>query len=728
MKHCNIIVYLLALIFSMFVESCSDLSGIESDINLLSKRVSTLEDALDVLKKAQLENKTINSVVPSSNGEDWIVTFTDKQEVVFSNGGNDAILLRSIDRDTNSGIITLTMSDGQIFKFNLNVSFPTSIVSLIDDKIFISENSTCTFKVIVNPSDAVIKTDEGNGAFSLSFQSKPEVPFVAIDSISPAKDDKGNIMAGLYFITIKDLGVRTNYTDEFSVQIESKDSSGDSIKIRSESIAIEWCNDKSLYDFRIGDCMAKYDGDFITFNIPFGSTDFSKLKPTFKTDGKVYVNEVEQKSGASEVDLSMPVEYTIVSPNGEKKVYFVSIVFGDLPMVYLKTINSHPIDSRDTYQENVTVYVTNSEYKNKYNNVRIKGRGNSTWNYMEKHCYTMKLDKKSEFIGLKKHKTFALIGNYTDKTLIRNYMTYMMGREIFNRTWSPSTRNVHYIVNGEYLGLYLIVETIKIDKNRVDIPNIEDCESISEVDNYGFIMEFDKRADDNFCFTTPEGYCISLKEPDGADIDDSKKSYIKKTIQNAENALFSSDFWNPSSSNYYGNYLDIDSFVDWLLVQEVTKITDSNIARAYSSCYMYFDPKDHKFHMGPIWDYDVAYGNYAYENSGSESIYTYGWWAGKGAWLGRLLADNSFQKKVKQRWTAKKAELDIWASSRTQEAATAIEKEASINFQRWPILGTYVWQNAPGSTNRKTYQSEVDYLKEWMKYRISWLDSQISRW
>lgn len=722
--------FLLFSLLCSFFYSCTDLSGIESDISLLSTRVSNLEDAVLLLKKAQSESKTISSVTQTPNNSAWVVTFTDKEEITLVNAANGTPIISSINKDKNNGIISLTMSDGKIFRFNLNVSYPTSIIPIIDNnKLFLAANNTCTFKIIVNPSDAVVKTDvEGDDcSLSLVMSTKTESPFLSIDKVEPVIDSDGNVKDGLFLVTIRDLGLRTDYREPLNIELDSRNSKGDTIKVKSETISIEWCQDKSFHDFRIGDCLAKFDGNFITFHIPYGSVDFSKLKPTFKSDGKVYINNVEQKSGASEVNFRMPQEYTVVSPNGEKKTYIVSIAFSDLPVVYLQTKNNHSIDSKEVYQEDVTIYVINSEHQAKYANARVKGRGNSTW-AMPKKCYTMKLDKKAEFLGLKKHKTFAFVGNYTDKTLIRNQMTYLMGRDIFNNCWSPATRNVHYVVNGEYLGLYMVVETVKTDKNRVDIPNIEDCTVISEASKYGFIVEFDLRADDNYCFVTDKGYYLSLKDPDGINIDQSLKSHIRKTVQIAENALYSSEFKQSSSPKYYGDYFNLDSFIDWLLVNEVSKVTDSNIARSYSSCYMYYDPKDARFHMGPIWDYDVAYGNYAFENSYSESIYTDGWWAGYGAWLGRMLTDVNFKKKVKQRWTEKKAELDAWSTIKTQEAADTLANDAAINFQRWPILGKYVWQNAPGSENRKTYQSEVDYLKNWMKSRISWLDSRISKW
>ena len=334
----------------------------------------------------------------------------------------------------------------------------------------------------------------------------------------------------------------------------------------------------------------------------------------------------------------------------------------------------------------------------------------------------MKLDKKDEFLGFKKEKTFALVANYADKTLIRNEMSYQLGRDILkNMSWNPSTKYVHFFLNDSYEGVYMICETVKINESRVNVPNIEDCKNTTEIHKYGFIVEVNDRQDDICNFITPYGVKFSMKDPDGENLSEEIKKYIKNTVINYENALYSSDFNNPVSQNYFYKYFDTNSFIDWWIVNEIGKNVDANF---HYSCFMYLDPSDQKLHMGPLWDFDIANGNVNF----TDAQYYSGWWINQTKWLKQMFADPVFVIKAKRRWNDKKTEIDNWVNNLIQEKANSLQNDVMRNFYRWPILGTYVWPNAAGYANRTTYQSEIDFFKTWTKNRIDWMDMEINGW
>ena len=182
--------------------------------------------------------------------------------------------------------------------------------------------------------------------------------------------------------------------------------------------------------------------------------------------------------------------------------------------------------------------------------VEIKGRGNSSWR-QHKKPYAIKLSSKNELLGMKKHKRWVLIANYSDKTLLRNYCASQLGNGIYNHEWNPSFISVQLIMNGKYRGVYLLGEAIKIDKNRVNIPDISD-----DPDNGGFIFELNERMDEDFNFETTHKLDISLKEPDVVSKEIQEK--VRTIIQTAEDALYSSDFDDPQKG--YAKYYDVDSF------------------------------------------------------------------------------------------------------------------------------------------------------------------------
>lgn len=379
---------------------------------------------------------------------------------------------------------------------------------------------------------------------------------------------------------------------------------------------------------------------------------------------------------------------------------------------------------------NANLEVSNCSESMKTATLTIKGRGNSSWTNAPKKSYTIKFKDKQNFLGLGKNKSFALIANYFDKTLLRNFTSYKLAKTVFTgMTWNPDAKCVNLFINNVYQGVYLAVETIKIGEKRVNIPDIADCKDIADFNNYGFILEVDSRQDENFNFRTENNVPFSLKEPDGEDLQDDVKKKIQEKVQAAENALYSVDFKNPSSENYYGNFLDVDSFVDWWLLEELAKNTDSNF---YSSCYIYFNPTDKKFCMGPVWDFDLGWGNinstetytgFKVCESSNKDNET---WE---SWILQLLKDDNFKEIAKSRWSQLKPKIEEYFGTGNTDGYEAkfesLQYDAELNFERWPILGKETWKCPAGAEERKTFTAEKEFFINWKNNRIQWLDGNI---
>lgn len=347
----------------------------------------------------------------------------------------------------------------------------------------------------------------------------------------------------------------------------------------------------------------------------------------------------------------------------------------------------------------------------------IKGRGNSSWFNAPKKSYTLKFESKQNFLGLEKHKSFALIANYFDKTLLRNVSAYSLAKKVFTKmSWAPSAKTVNLFIDGVYQGLYSAVESVKIAENRVNIPDISDFVPIQETtqdmtafDKYGFILEVNDRMDEDLSFKSDKGVPFSLKEPDGKDLNQDIRNKIKEKTNSVEAKVYKGDF----------SELDLYSFADWWIVEELAKNTDSQF---YSSCYMYFDPADKKFHMGPVWDFDLGFGNNMVD------VNTEGFQAdaaSNGAnWILELKKSEAFMNIVKTRWNECKPLIELYFSGEYEENLSNIKKDVDVNFIRWPILGKSVWKAPNDCETRKTYDSEVEYFKTWKDNRIQWLSSQ----
>ena len=343
----------------------------------------------------------------------------------------------------------------------------------------------------------------------------------------------------------------------------------------------------------------------------------------------------------------------------------------------------------------------------------IKGRGNSSWTNAPKKSYTLKFESKQNFLGLEKHKSFALIANYFDKTLLRNVSAYSLAKKVFTKmSWAPSAKTVNLFIDGVYQGLYSAVESVKIAKNRVNIPDISDLVALQDMtafDEYGFILEVNDRLDEDFNFISENKVPFSLKEPDGSDLTPEICNKIEEKTNQIEAEVYAGNFSN----------IDLYSFADWWIVEELAKNTDSQF---YSSCYMYFDPSDKKIHMGPVWDFDLGFGNNGVD------VKTEGFQADEaqnGAnWILELRKSEEFKNIVKERWNTCKPLIESYFSGEYEENLSNIKKDVDVNFIRWPILGKSVWKAPNDCESRTTYDSEVEYFKTWKDNRIQWLSSQ----
>lgn len=372
-----------------------------------------------------------------------------------------------------------------------------------------------------------------------------------------------------------------------------------------------------------------------------------------------------------------------------------------LPAVYLTTKTKKDVASREKYEDG-TIKIENKTY-----NLQIKGRGNSSWGQFPKHSYTLKLNKSESLLGMKKNKSWVLVSNYGDKTLIRNQYVYYLGKEIFNKMmWNPTFKQVDLYINNDYKGTYLLGEKIAIGKNRVN------------VNENGFIVEMNRREDEDFNFRTTHDVSISLKEPDKVDKKTQQK--IRKIIQDAEDAMFSKNFADPQKG--YAAYIDVDSFIDWYLINEFAKNVDS---AWFSSIYIVYNPADGKLHLGPLWDYDLGLGNINYNDCDNPEGY---YIQKRGVWYAQLFKDPAFRAKVKKRWNEKKNQLKASIETQIDKFYSQVLESSYYNFEKWPILGEYVWPNADGWNERLSIQSEIDYLKEWCHRRFEWMDQAINKY
>ncbi|MDG1849500.1 MAG: CotH kinase family protein, partial [Flavobacteriales bacterium] len=402
-----------------------------------------------------------------------------------------------------------------------------------------------------------------------------------------------------------------------------------------------------------------------------------------------------------------------------------------LPKVYIETENQTTIKQKtEGYVNGLVTVVAGTSIKSGATIqgleslvMEIRGRGNSTWMHPKKP-YQMKLAEKAAFLDMPKDKKWIFLAEYSDKTMLRNTMALEMGYTS-SLDWTPEGEFAEVYINGEYNGTYNITQKVEEKSNRVDLG-----------DN-GFLMEIDQPqrldADDHF-ITTSSFPVIALKEPDlndiiedsGIDVANETKNKISSFVNEFESALYGSNFDDPVSG--YAKYIDIESFIDWFLINEITKNVD---AKNFSSIYFNVildENNEGKIKMGPLWDFDLSFGNNNYSNS----QYPEGWWVKENAWITRLMEDPAFEKQVKikfhNHYYAKKEEM----LQKIANYAEALEASVAQNDLRWaPYIGTQVWPNpnegdiASGNSGLTGYADALNYMTNWYETRMGWLKDNL---
>jgi len=415
-------------------------------------------------------------------------------------------------------------------------------------------------------------------------------------------------------------------------------------------------------------------------------------------------------------DENNPIEVTIDKPITIKAV-FKHYPASGLPVVKIKTNQVvGPAMDKSSYVEGSLEIIGDGNFEGlEETTMKIKGRGNSTWwictdasagAVVGKCPYQVKFGDKTSILGMPEDKKWVLLAEKSDKSMIRNKIARYMG-ELSDLEYTPNAEYVELFINEDYQGTYLIGQKVEESSNRVDIGDD------------GYLIEIDTDANgridvDDIIFKPTIWSSIhtdgvfNIKDPD-IDYGSDEFYLIENYINDFESVLYSNNFNNPDFG--YKSYIDVDSLIDWFIINEIAKSVD---ARWYSSIYFSYIPGE-KIKMGPIWDFDLSYGNLNY----SDAQYTSDFYIKQNNWIDRLFLDEVFVEKVKIRYSYYYNKLDD-IKSKIDEFAKYIDKSQKANFERWDILGVYVW---PNPVYDLTYEQEVERLKNWIEERMNWLNS-----
>lgn len=399
---------------------------------------------------------------------------------------------------------------------------------------------------------------------------------------------------------------------------------------------------------------------------------------------------------------SSPIE-TEVPAIDETYLYKIS-------QVSIATDNNVPITSKEDYVKcSVSVESGHSEW-NYQGKGKIRGRGNSTWLWYPKKPYRIKLDQKTEILGLAEEKDWVLLADYRDPTHLMNTLVFAIG-EGLGLPYTNQVRYVEVTLNNQYLGMYILTEQVEQGDNRLAISETEGALISLDADDG---PELNPMGGDNF-WSTVYRMPVCVKTPDEADI--TQLRAIQDDLAKLEKSIQEADYETVAKQ------MNIKSFIDYMLIQELVYNVEVAAPRSIN---MHKD-KGGLWTMGPLWDFDAGfdfdwgtmYTGHNYFANYKELVLGTNPSSHVGGYIipsffTDLFKSKRFVSEYKARW--KEVKIDIMSKywKKTNMYVVGCAEAYERNLNTWPI--------------DKSYKTEISRMKNWLTNRINYLDTVIQNY
>ena len=373
-----------------------------------------------------------------------------------------------------------------------------------------------------------------------------------------------------------------------------------------------------------------------------------------------------------------------------------------------------------------------NEYSGK---LGINRRGQSSYGF-PKRQYRIELQNEDgsnnnvSILGLPRENDFIMYGPHSEKTFMKNVISY----ELFARTgrYAPRTRYVEAIIDGDYRGIYVLTEKIKRDRYRVDISRLRPEPEYNEwpAITGGYILKRDKTytSDPEEWWQSPvqqpyhNQMWYEFHNPKQRNLTPEQEAYMKDWMKGFDEMMSGDNFKDPVHG--FRSYVDVGSFIDFMLISEINKGIDNYNFSTYF--YKENDEEGGRLVAGPPWDYNFGFGNVNYGQDWNASE-TFGWCytqGGRTYWFRRLMEDEAYRNKVYRRWTELRDGpfSDHQVLNMIDSCVYVLGDAVERNFEKYPILG--VWVNPALHPVPDTYEGEVENLVDWLIERLAWIDDQ----
>ena len=385
----------------------------------------------------------------------------------------------------------------------------------------------------------------------------------------------------------------------------------------------------------------------------------------------------------------------------------------------------------------------------------IKGRGNSTF-VQPKRPYQIKFAERTSLFGMPKAKKWVLLANHKDKGLIRNSILFEAARRL-DEKYPNDDQFLDLYINNQYLGTYEVCQKVEVDKNRINIRDLQEAtEALNDqpLDSYkrfgssranksttkgfqipndpeditgGYLIVLEKAfhyPETPNGFVTKRGICFIVKSPEF--MSEKQATYISTLIQRLENAIYAKDGRDPETGKHFTEMADLDSMVREYLLEEVFKNYDVNRSSQY--IVKPADSEGGQLYFGPSWDFDLSMGGWCDDEKNNHIVSPKRMLASAGAgWLPSLCKHQVFMDRAVTMYYEEfvpylRALTGLEPDGQTiplLDRYETLKASAAMNFARWPVLSSPLPVNT-GST----YEANITYLNNWFIKRMDYLDTQ----
>ena len=432
---------------------------------------------------------------------------------------------------------------------------------------------------------------------------------------------------------------------------------------------------------------------------PLSDTKENEWIPIEERAKSANVKAPAKQEMAVKVDLAnMRMMFSTAGGNGEAWS-------GTLPVMFITTEGKAPVTSKEDYLkatywldpmgvDGIEAVGSVAEPQT----MQIRGRGNYTWWGFDKKPYRIKLDKKTPLLGMDKSKHFALLAHADDSAAgLRNALGFAASEEL-GMPWTPSTQPLEVVLNGDYIGLYWLTETVRVDKDRVDV--VEQADDADEDVDGGWLVEIDNYdTDPHVTVRSSSGQPIWFTYKSPESLSTAQESYLQTAMQSIQDALASGDVEEAS------RLVDFDVLARYFIANQLMLDMES----FHGSCYLNRQRGEtEKWMFGPVWDFGNAFS----QGRGDNPRFIFDRPEFSQHWIGEFYAMPRFVEAVKKVWS----EFLNGGPSRIEEilgdSAGEIAAAAVNDARRWPQYA------------HKDVAAQASRLKSWLGNSVEWLKKQ----